>query len=64
MQFDSKESTRHGFSFQDSMSSFSLPFPEFLSALEENVMNVTDTNFTEFHRFDEEFDFSEIGAKF
>jgi FtsZ-binding cell division protein ZapB len=38
-------------------------FGEFVSALEENVINITNTNFTEFHRLCDEFAFSEIAAK-
>jgi hypothetical protein len=38
-------------------------FREFLSALEGNAINVTDTNFTELQRLCEEFGFSEIAAK-
>jgi hypothetical protein len=38
-------------------------FREFLSALEGNAINITDTNFTEFHRLCKEFDFSELAAK-
>jgi hypothetical protein len=39
-------------------------FRKFLSPLEENVINMTDTNFTQLHRFSEAFGFSEIAAKF
>jgi Fe-S-cluster formation regulator IscX/YfhJ len=38
-------------------------FREFLSALERNTINITDTNFTELHQLCEEFGFSEIAAK-
>jgi hypothetical protein len=38
-------------------------FREFLSALEGNAINITDTNFTELHRLCEEFGFSELAAK-
>jgi hypothetical protein len=38
-------------------------FREFLSALEGNAINITDTNFTELHQLCEEFGFSELTAK-
>jgi hypothetical protein len=38
-------------------------FREFLSALEGNAINITDTNFTELRQLCEEFDFSELSAK-
>jgi hypothetical protein len=38
-------------------------FREFLSALEGNAINVTDTNFTELHQLCSEFGFSELAAK-
>jgi hypothetical protein len=34
-----------------------------ISAFEENIINITDTNFTEIHRLCESFGFSEIAAK-
>jgi hypothetical protein len=37
-------------------------FREFLSALEGNAINITDTNLTELHQLYEEFGFTEIGA--
>jgi hypothetical protein len=38
-------------------------FREFISALEGNAINITDTNFTELHRLCLEFGFSELAAK-
>jgi hypothetical protein len=38
-------------------------FQEFLSALEGNPINITDTNFTELDRLCKEFGFSELAAK-
>jgi hypothetical protein len=38
-------------------------FREFLSALEGNTINITDTNFRELHRLCNEFGFSELAAK-
>jgi hypothetical protein len=38
-------------------------FREFLSALEGNSINITDTNFTELHHLCEEFNFTELSAK-
>jgi hypothetical protein len=38
-------------------------FREFLSALEGNAINITDTNFRELHQLCEEFCFSELAAK-
>jgi hypothetical protein len=38
-------------------------FREFLSAIEGNTINITDTNFTELHQLCEEFGFSELAAK-
>jgi hypothetical protein len=38
-------------------------FREFLSALEGNAINITDTNFTELDRLCTEFDFIELAAK-
>jgi hypothetical protein len=38
-------------------------FREFLSALEGNPINITDTNFTELHQLCKEFGFSELAAK-
>jgi hypothetical protein len=38
-------------------------FREFLSALEGNPINITDTNYTELERLCDEFGFSEIAAK-
>jgi hypothetical protein len=39
-------------------------FREFLFALEENAINMTDRHFSQLHRFNEQFDSSEIGASF
>jgi hypothetical protein len=39
-------------------------FREFLSALEGNTMNITDTNLTELQRLCKEFGFEEFEAKF
>jgi hypothetical protein len=45
-------------------SSFSLSiFRKIISAFEGNAINITDTNFTEFQRLCEEFDFTELAAK-
>jgi hypothetical protein len=38
-------------------------FREFLSALEGNAINITDTNFTELDRLCNSFGFSELAAK-
>jgi hypothetical protein len=38
-------------------------FREFLSALEGNSINITDTNLTELHQLCEEFGFSELSVK-
>jgi hypothetical protein len=38
-------------------------FREFLSALEGNAINITDTNFTELHQLCDEFGFTELAAK-
>jgi hypothetical protein len=38
-------------------------FQEFISALEGNAINITDTNFRELQRLCEEIDFTEIAAK-
>jgi hypothetical protein len=38
-------------------------FQDFLSALEENAVNATDTNFIGLKRLCKEFDFSELAAK-
>jgi hypothetical protein len=38
-------------------------FREFLSALEGNAINITNTNFTELDRLSKEFGFSELAAK-
>jgi hypothetical protein len=38
-------------------------FREFLSALEGNAINITDTNVTELHRLCNEFGFTELAAK-
>jgi hypothetical protein len=38
-------------------------FREFLSALEGNAINITDTNFTELDRLCNEFGFTEVAAK-
>jgi hypothetical protein len=51
-----------GFSLSDSISSFSI-FREFISALEDNGINLTDTNFTEFDLLCDEFDFTELAGK-
>jgi hypothetical protein len=64
MQFISKRFNTFGFSLSGSIFCFSLSiFREFLSALDGNSINITDTNFTELHRLCEEFGFSELGAK-
>jgi hypothetical protein len=38
-------------------------FREFISVLEGNAINITDTNFTELHQLCEEFGFSELPTK-
>jgi hypothetical protein len=38
-------------------------FREFISALEGNAINITDTNFTELQRLCKEFGFSELAPK-
>jgi hypothetical protein len=64
MRFISKSSNTLDFSLSGSISCFSLSiFRELISALKGNAINLTGTNFAEFHRLCEEFGFMEIAAK-
>jgi hypothetical protein len=58
------DSTLFGSPYQVQSSVSLSVFREFISALEGNAINITDTNFTELQRLCEEFGFSEIAAKF
>jgi hypothetical protein len=64
MQFISKQSNSHDFSLSGFNLLFLSPFfREFISALEGNAINITDTNYTKLQQLCEEFGFSELAAK-
>jgi hypothetical protein len=65
MQFISNGFKTFGFSFAASISCFSLfIFREFISALDRNPIDTTDTIFTELHRLCKKFVFPELAVKF